>query len=389
MSKMLGYCTNVHAGTGIEMTRQNLERYAVEVKKRFSPEASMGLGLWLSAKAARELIESDGVGDFRDWLSGQGLVPFTMNGFPFGDFHQKVVKHDVYLPVWGDEKRTAYTLDLIEILDVLLPPGMIGTISTLPVAWSETTATAERAAAELLSVARHLAQLKESKSREIVICIEPEPGCLFQRSADIVSFFEDHLFNKDKVAASDIQAARAHLQVCHDVCHAAVMFEPQVDVINAYRAAGIGIGKVQISSAIAVPFFEMDVAGQQAALARLAEFAEDRYLHQTVCQNRTTGQTEFFEDLPIALAAAPGRQLQEEEWRVHFHVPLFADHLGSLMTTQVAAESCLSELATENELPHFEVETYAWEVLPADLAAGDLAANISREMKWAAEHLRV
>ena len=59
------------------------------------------------------------------------------------------------------------------------------------------------------------------------------------------------------------------------------------------------------------------------------------------------------------------------------------------MTTQVAAESCLVELATEEELPHFEVETYAWEVLPPDLAAGDLAANISREMTWAAQYLKV
>src|SRR5438045_3265847 len=33
----LGYCTNVHAGVGLDQTRANLERYALAVKRRFSP----------------------------------------------------------------------------------------------------------------------------------------------------------------------------------------------------------------------------------------------------------------------------------------------------------------------------------------------------------------
>src|SRR4051794_8818385 len=89
----VGYCTNVHAGAGLDQTRANLERYALAVKRLASPDRPMGVGLWLSAPAARQLLEERRVGEFAAWLREVGLVPFTLNGFPFGDFHQPVVKH--------------------------------------------------------------------------------------------------------------------------------------------------------------------------------------------------------------------------------------------------------------------------------------------------------
>src|SRR5262245_23768312 len=98
MKIQMGYCTNVHAGADLEQTRANLERHAVAVKERFSPSEPLGIGLWLSAAAARKLRAEQAVPEFADWLGERGLVPFTLNGFPYGDFHQKVVKHDVYLP---------------------------------------------------------------------------------------------------------------------------------------------------------------------------------------------------------------------------------------------------------------------------------------------------
>ena len=87
-----GYCTNVHAGATLDVTRANLEQHAVAVKQRYSPDRPMGVGLWLSAKAAEELVRSGGEGEFAEWLAVRGLVPYTLNGFPYGDFHQQVVK---------------------------------------------------------------------------------------------------------------------------------------------------------------------------------------------------------------------------------------------------------------------------------------------------------
>ncbi|MEC8431816.1 MAG: hypothetical protein VXZ54_02680, partial [Planctomycetota bacterium] len=85
----LGYCTNVHAGADLETTRANLEEHAVAVKQLFSPDQPMGIGLWLSSEATQSLGDQE-LKTFKNWLDQEGLIPFTFNGFPFGDFHQPV-----------------------------------------------------------------------------------------------------------------------------------------------------------------------------------------------------------------------------------------------------------------------------------------------------------
>src|SRR5947207_15441674 len=111
----IGYCTNVHAGSDLETTRTNLARYAIAVKQRVSPAAPMGVGFWLSAIAAIDLLREQKVSAFGASLREMGLVPYTFNGFPHGDFHQTVVKHRVYHPTWWEPARREYTLDLIAI----------------------------------------------------------------------------------------------------------------------------------------------------------------------------------------------------------------------------------------------------------------------------------
>ena len=130
MNYTLGYCTNVHPGADLDAIRRNLQTYALAVKQLVTPDKPMGVGLWLAAPAARAMRQGDTAGAFAAWLAEVRLLPFTLNGFPFGDFHQAVVKHAVYEPTWCDAARLEYTLDLIEILDVLLPAGRQGSIST-------------------------------------------------------------------------------------------------------------------------------------------------------------------------------------------------------------------------------------------------------------------
>ena len=192
----IGYCTNVHAGADLETTRANLQQHAVAVKQKFSPDGPLGIGLWLSANTARTLREGERIRDFAAWLTAVGLAPFTLNGFPYGDFHQPVVKHEVYKPTWSEPSRVDYTLDLIEILDGLLPPGMEGSISTLPIQWGKPSPSSEQlsaAAANLRKVADRLAWLEEERGRLIYLCLEPEPGCVLDQAQDVVEFFEDQL----------------------------------------------------------------------------------------------------------------------------------------------------------------------------------------------------
>ncbi len=379
MTMQIGYCTNVHAGPDLEQTGQNLERYALAVKRRFSQDAPMGVGLWLAASAAHQLQRERRVADFAAWLTEVGLVPFTFNGFPYGDFHQTVVKHQVYLPTWWESARLEYTQALIRIQHGLLPRGLEGSISTLPVAWGQPAPTREQlaqAGAALRQVARQLAALEADTGRLIRLAIEPEPGCVLQYSCDVVRFFEEHLW-----PGPDEAAVRRYLGVCHDVCHAAVMFEDQEEVLRRYHAAGIAVPKVQISSAVALPLDELDAAERPAALAQLAGFHEERYLHQTMVRPRPDAPPVFHEDLHLALAAARDRPLTGE-WRVHFHVPVYLQRFGRLRALQPPILDCVRLNAELGLTRHLEVETYAWTVLPPELRQPDLAAGIAEEMAW-------
>lgn len=387
MSRQIGYCTNVHANANLQRTRENLVDHAVAVKQLYSPDAPMGIGLWLSAQAATELLAIDGVPEFGEWLRNEGLVPFTFNGFPYGDFHQTVVKHRVYQPTWADADRMKYTLDLVRIMDGLLPPGQEGSISTLPIAWPEPAITDQQwsvVAANLIQLSESLAQLESETGRLIHVCLEPEPGCLLQRSSDIIDLFENRLLGNPSASEDKV---RRYLRVCHDVCHAFVMFEPQAEVWNAFRSAGIGVGKVQVSSAVCIRFDEISSNEREQALAQLASFAEDRYLHQTMVRETPDMAPRFFEDLPLALKSLDGKVPEQGEWRVHFHVPIYLDSFGYLRASKEAVLECLDAAKSSPDVTHFEVETYAWGVLPEDLRTPKLADGIAAEMKWFRDQL--
>jgi len=373
----IGYCTNVHAGATLDQTRANLGRHAVAVRRAMQLDGPLGIGLWLSAAAAREMVASDGAAAFADWLSGVGLDVFTINGFPYGDFHKPVVKHEVYRPDWRTPERLAYTLDLARILAAIRPGGE-GGISTLPLGWGPWLSPDDvrAAATNLRRAALGLADIEQTTGVLIHLDLEPEPGCRLQRAADVVTLFERHLFT-----GPDDDVIRRHLRVCHDICHAAVMFEDQAAMLAAYDAVGVQVGKVQVSSGVVARFEEPDA--DHAALVRaLGGFREDRYLHQTMVRHTQSAEPVFYEDLPDALASAtPGG-----EWRVHFHVPIFLDRLGPLRTTAHAIDTWLGLVKDRPEIRDFEVETYAWEVMPAEHKR-TLAEDIAAELQWLAERL--
>ncbi|HRP64030.1 MAG TPA: metabolite traffic protein EboE, partial [Phycisphaerales bacterium] len=277
--------------------------------------------------------------------------------------------------------RLAYTLDLVNILAALLPDGEEGSISTLPIGWppesarqSETESLLASSAAQLVQVADACAQLEAETGRVIHLDLEPEPGCILQRSEDVIGFFEKHVASHEQD-----RDLRRYLRVCHDICHAAVMFEDQAELFDRYDHAGIRVGKVQVSSAVRVRFEAMDESQRHTAFDQLRAFSEQRYLHQTVIRPPDERATPlFYEDLSAALDAEPPRG----EWRVHFHVPIFLGEFGHLESTRDQIVRCLWLLRDRAEVRHFEVETYAWDVLPESMRSGPLAEGIAREMQW-------
>lgn len=394
-----GYCTNVHPGVTLAAAQRNLEHIAVEVRRAIVPSGALPVGLWLSEKAARQLVAEDDVARFRDWLLERQLKPYTFNGFPQGDFHQPVVKHAVYEPTWLDINRVEYTCLLADILAGILPEESTGSISTLPLGWPHSNWSQDEfrmAGVNLRKVASHLRSLADNTGREIVLAIEPEPGCVLDTATDLIAFLDQFVFRDPNGFVCDNENSsefiRRHITVCHDVCHSAVMFEPQDFALASYVDHGVRIGKVQVSSAIEVLWQEIEDGSAEAAIAQLRSFSEPRYLHQTTRLSSRTGKVELLEDLPQAVEKwLPCLNKPSDSWRIHFHVPIYVDRFGELKATRQEIFEVVRCLANRRLhkiagrpwfTGHFEVETYAWGVLPKELSAPSLAQGIGRELDF-------
>ena len=92
----------------------------------------------------------------------------------------------------------------------------------------------------------------------------------------------------------------------------------------------------------------------------------------------------FFQDLPQALELIEDPRELTGQWRIHFHVPIYLRQFGLLETTQSAIVECLQSIFKhlERAVQHFEVETYAWGVLPDSLRQPRLADGIADELRW-------
>ena len=376
----LAYCTNVHPGEDWAATSAELVRHLPPLKAALSPQAPFGVGLRLSDLAARELLQEDRLDRFAEWMAGQGLYAFTFNGFPYGSFHRTAVKDTVYAPDWTRPERLSYTMRLAHILARLLPEGLEGGISTVPVSYKRWHATpaAQAAALEagtehLLDAARGLARLASETGRVIHLDLEPEPDCVLEDSAETVALFKRLL---QRAQPGEAELVLRHIRVCWDACHAAVEYESTADAVKRFDAAGIAVGKVQLSSALKSPLG--DAAARRALAVRLQPFAEGTYLHQVV-ERRADGTLRRHADLGDALRCIDDPAAQE--WRIHFHVPIFAPDLGGFSTTQPELQATLDLLMRRPFCDHPEIETYTWEVLPPALRL-DLPRSLMREYEW-------
>jgi hypothetical protein len=143
------------------------------------------------------------------------------------------------------------------------------------------------------------------------------------------------------------------------------------------RAAGVSLGKMHLSSAVA------------GKVADLAPLAEPRWLHQVVCEDGRRA-----DDLE-EVAREPAWQAAHA--RCHFHVPIFAGRLASgLETTRGALVTAIESVLVSpfdqaqgrpEPAPDLEVETYTWSVIPEAERPAGIVGGIVREMEWALERL--
>lgn len=386
----LTYCTNIHAGERWDEIFSRLQASLPAIKAEASPKAAMGVGLRLSAIAAEALATPALLDEFRDFLVDGNYYVFTINGFPYGPFHGQRVKEQVYQPDWSQKERLTYSDRMADLLAVILPEGMDGSISTVPGTFKPLASepgVVERITDQLLRHTAKLVDIERTTGKTIALALEPEPCCFLETIEETVSYFAEHLFAPDACrrlsgltglssSAADT-ALRRHLGVCYDVCHAAVEYEDPARSIHALNAAGIAIPKIQLSSALRIPEVTPDV------VETLGPFAEPVYLHQVI-ERQASGLMRHL-DLPDALATLD--QALGREWRVHFHVPIFLDQLQHFSTTQDFLKEILALHRQQPISNHLEVETYTWDVLPERYRDVEVSSAIARELNWVKSEL--
>lgn len=382
------YCTNIHGGENWEITFNNLKAHIPTVKNEVAPDIPFGIGLRLSNKASEELQTENNLLQFKQWLDTNDLYVFTMNGFPYGNFHNEVVKDLVHAPDWTSMERLIYTKRLFDQLAFLLPEGQEGGISTSPISykhWHKTERDKENVltagAHNLAAIVLHLSKIEKETGKYLHLDIEPEPDGMLENTTEFLSFYNDFLLPialKSILETTGFDSEKAtdliyrHITICYDVCHFSLAFEVPKDTFTRLKKHRIKVGKIQISSALKIIF---DGRHNDEIWESLSKFNESTYLHQ-VTENINDVVT-VYNDLPSVLE----QKKNHGELRAHFHVPIFLDKFSHLHSTQDQILKVLEYLKTDAISHHIEVETYTWNVLPQNLKM-DIDKSISRELKW-------
>lgn len=375
----LAYCTNIHRGEGWAQTFETLQKYTLAVRDKVCAGKPYAIGLRLGADAARELSDRNNLLAFQQWLERNNCYVFTINGFPHGKFHGTRVKEQVYAPDWTTPERLDYTNLLFDLLAQLVPVGVDGSVSTVPVSFKgfKLDERGVRAArANLWRCVDHLEQLTRRTGRKLHLGLEPEPCCFLETTGEAVAFFDQLRADRPGDMRLD-----EHLGINYDCCHLAVEFESPTEALQRLKRAGVKISKIHLSNALKVrPTLDVRAA--------LKPFADDTYFHQTI-ERRPGGEIFRYGDLDEALTTSVTEFPQAElEWRIHFHIPLHARPTTLFDTTADHLVGVLDEVKRAPSLcSHFEMETYTWEVMPPELKKRNVVDQLVSEYEWTLAHL--
>ncbi len=384
----LSYCSNIHPGEIWALHFAELQKNVPLVKAQVCPNQAMGLGLRIANQASIDLQDSSAFEALKSWLGKENLYVFTLNGFPYGGFHDTIVKDQVHAPDWTTQERYDYTLRLAHLLAKLMPENEHeGGISTSPISYKYWWNSPEKlhdatkkGTLALLELVVALADLEKSTGKWIHIDIEPEPDGILENHGEFVDWYENVYlpmgieFLEKKGMAGSENLLRRHVQLCFDICHYGVSFDKPATCIQELFDKHIPVGKIQISSALRVDLRENPLA----QIETLKKYHEPVYLHQVKALGKD-GTFIQYRDLDEAIADFnPDR---DDEWRVHFHVPLFLENYGILGSTQQEIRETMAIQKSNPFTRHLEIETYTWGVLPTEFQV-PMDQSISREIQY-------
>src|SRR5204862_5944519 len=105
------------------------------------------------------------------------------------------------------------------------------------------------------------------------------------------------------------------------------------------------------------------------------------------------GSRVIYRDLSDALAREPVPHSplptpHSPEWRIHFHIPLYSRPTPLFDNTTDHLLGVLDLLQSNPALcSHLEMETYTWEVLPAEFKTWDVVDQLVAEYEWTLSRL--
>ena len=400
----LAYCLNFAEVKDLDGLLAGLRETAVPLARRLGGGddgfggGGFGIGPWLPADLALSLTVDGGEGDldrFLEFLLEYDLDAFTFNAFPYRGFHEPGNKGGVFRPTWRSPERLAYTIAVSRIAAAVREARAAGdagsdggagrhvSISThagMHEGDIESLADLDACAENFALCALILAEMEDDTGVRAVLSLEPEPRSSANDTGELLAFLERIYARaavvlgrgRREVRGTAEAIVRRHLGACLDSCHAAVEFEDPVACFRNVTSAGATLGKLQFSNALRLPRPD----DHDAARERLFGLDEPIFLHQLTA--RRDGELLRVGDLPEGRAAwAAGDWRGCEEWRCHFHVPVWLDEIGTgpLATTGEHAAATLRAVLDDPERwgsdeLHLEIETYTWEILAKDAGGG-------------------
>lgn len=388
----LSYSTLVHSGDTWDEMNQSLRTFVPKVKARISPDSNFAVSLRISAESARTLTESAAEREsLKNFLESEGLYVYTVNAFPYGPFKGGPVMERVYEPDWTTQDRVDYTNSIADILAEISPDGVNPSIQTAPLAFKPNVSGEEyvrQFTRNIFKVIAHLRKLEETTGKRVKLAIEPEPACYLETTDETVTFFKERIFSAAGIAElaevaecpiSEAEgAARRYLGIVFDIGHQSVGFENITDSLTKIRNAGIPIFKLQEAASLWVQELTLE------KIESLRRFTDTIYLSQTSLKQN--GKITKYLNLGEALDAFEANPVPTE-MRTHFHVPVFLEQIGPFKTTRFGVQEALKMHREQPLSDHLEIETYTWDVLPADLLHGDIIDNLCRELEFVRDEL--
>jgi len=316
-----------------------------------------GFGLYLAAHAARIFaMDFSARQELKAALEQAELQCWTANAFPYGGFHDKVVKQAAFDPDWRQSERLRFTLDVAKVLLDLAPADASPiSVSTCPLGYGSAALDHPATMQHLQVTASAFAALSEASGRSLCLAIEPEPDGCFERVSELAKWLN----------ANFQPQQRQHLGICWDLCHSAVVGEDTETVLASLRENEVRLGKIQISSAL-----QLRQKLTPALSQRLRELTNDAYLHQ-VRGIDGGGRAFAFRDVADFLADAQSQD--GNDLRVHCHVPVCRSDYGDGMSGTAWKEAVAA--AWMAGYRDFELETYTLPGLPGDVLEGGSMVN--------------